>query len=59
MSSAFAGAKRGCILSVDIPTQTAWCAINHTIDGESASLVLDPAAGITTMRIEVKGIRMG
>jgi hypothetical protein len=39
--------------------QTAWYAINHTIDGDSASLVLDPAAGITTMRIAVKGIRMG
>ncbi|KAJ7348566.1 hypothetical protein DFH08DRAFT_808299 [Mycena albidolilacea] len=39
--------------------KTAWYAIHHTIDGDSASLALDPAAGITTMRFEVKGADRG
>ncbi|KAJ6589769.1 heme peroxidase [Mycena capillaripes] len=35
--------------------QSSWYAFNHTVDGDSASLALDPAEGITTMRFEVNG----
>ncbi|KAF7362631.1 Peroxidase [Mycena venus] len=35
--------------------KSAWYAFNHTADGNSAPLAIDPAAGITTMRFEVNG----
>ncbi|KAJ7488087.1 heme peroxidase [Mycena latifolia] len=35
--------------------RSAWYAFNHTADGDSASLAIDPAAGITSMRFEVEG----